>query len=120
MSNRTVIVDNNTWNNTHIATVGKALISNEDEGHEIAMSLDAKYVLVVFGGYSAFSGDDISKFLWFARIASGVFPSVKEEDYYRDGKYWGISAGELSNKFANSLAYKMCYHRFGEIYVEYG
>jgi dolichyl-diphosphooligosaccharide---protein glycosyltransferase len=29
MSNRTVIVDNNTWNNTHIATVGKALASTE-------------------------------------------------------------------------------------------
>ena len=25
MSNRTVMVDNNTWNNTHIATVGLAM-----------------------------------------------------------------------------------------------
>jgi len=33
MSNRTVIVDNNTWNNTHIATVGKVLISDEEEGY---------------------------------------------------------------------------------------
>lgn len=31
MSNRTVIVDNNTWNNTHIATVGLALASNEED-----------------------------------------------------------------------------------------
>jgi len=30
MSNRTVIVDNNTWNNTHIATVGLAMASPED------------------------------------------------------------------------------------------
>jgi len=29
MSNRTVIVDNNTWNNTHIATVGRAMSSSE-------------------------------------------------------------------------------------------
>jgi dolichyl-diphosphooligosaccharide--protein glycosyltransferase len=36
MSNRTVIVDNNTWNNTHIATVGKFLQSNEEDGYEIA------------------------------------------------------------------------------------
>ena len=36
MSNRTVIVDNNTWNNTHIATVGKFLASNEEDGYEIA------------------------------------------------------------------------------------
>ena len=26
MANRTVLVDNNTWNNTHIATVGETLI----------------------------------------------------------------------------------------------
>jgi len=30
MSNRTVIVDNNTWNNTHIATVGLAMSSPEE------------------------------------------------------------------------------------------
>lgn len=29
MANRTVIVDNNTWNNTHIATVGRAMCSSE-------------------------------------------------------------------------------------------
>ena len=29
MANRTVLVDNNTWNNTHIATVGRALASTE-------------------------------------------------------------------------------------------
>lgn len=28
-ANRTVIVDNNTWNNTHIATVGRAMASSE-------------------------------------------------------------------------------------------
>lgn len=33
MSNRTVIVDNNTWNNTHIATVGRAMSSPEDEAY---------------------------------------------------------------------------------------
>lgn len=30
MANRTVLVDNNTWNNTHIATVGKAFASTEE------------------------------------------------------------------------------------------
>jgi hypothetical protein len=29
MANRTIIVDNNTWNNTHIATVGRAMSSPE-------------------------------------------------------------------------------------------
>jgi len=74
MSNRTVLVDNNTWNNTHIATVGRAMASPEEEAYGIARSLDANYVLVIFGGMSNYSGDDISKFLWMVRIAAGVFP----------------------------------------------
>jgi dolichyl-diphosphooligosaccharide---protein glycosyltransferase len=74
MSNRTVLVDNNTWNNTHIATVGRAMASNEQDAYKIARSLDANYVLVIFGGMSNYSGDDISKFLWMVRIAAGVFP----------------------------------------------
>lgn len=36
MSNRTVIVDNNTWNNTHIATVAKVLISDEETAYQYA------------------------------------------------------------------------------------
>ena len=52
MANRTVIVDNNTWNNTHIATVGTAMSSPEKAAWEIFNSLDVKYVLVVFGGWS--------------------------------------------------------------------
>jgi dolichyl-diphosphooligosaccharide--protein glycosyltransferase len=35
MANRTVLVDNNTWNNTHIATVGRAMASNEEDAYEI-------------------------------------------------------------------------------------
>jgi dolichyl-diphosphooligosaccharide--protein glycosyltransferase len=69
MANRTVLVDNNTWNNTHIATVGKAFASTEQEGYNIARFLGADYVLVIFGGLTNFSGDDISKFLWMIRIA---------------------------------------------------
>ena len=68
MANRTVLVDNNTWNNTHIATVGKAFASNEEEGWKIARFLGADYVLHIFGGLTNFSGDDISKFLWMIRI----------------------------------------------------
>uniref|UniRef100_A0A7S3CNR1 dolichyl-diphosphooligosaccharide--protein glycotransferase n=1 Tax=Strombidium rassoulzadegani TaxID=1082188 RepID=A0A7S3CNR1_9SPIT len=120
MSNRTVIVDNNTWNNTHIATVGKVLASDEEEAYRLAKSLDAKYVLVIFGGYSAMSGDDLSKFLWFVRIAAGVFPDMVEEDYYKDGRYFGVDAAELSERFANTITYKMLYYRFGEILVERG
>lgn len=82
MSNRTVIADNNTWNNTHIATIGLALASTEKEAYEICDKLDANYVLMIFGGASYYSGDDINKFLWMVRIASNVFPQVKEEHFY--------------------------------------
>ena len=74
MGNRTVLVDNNTWNNTHIATVGRTMSSNEEEAYKLARYLDANYILVIFGGMSYYSGDDISKFLWMVRIAAGVFP----------------------------------------------
>jgi hypothetical protein len=69
MANRTVLVDNNTWNNTHIATVGKAFASTEEEGYKIAKFMGANYMLVIFGGMTNFSGDDIAKFLWIVRIA---------------------------------------------------
>jgi len=85
MANRTVLVDNNTWNNTHIATVGRALASDEKEGHRIASYMGADYVLVIFGGLSNFSGDDISKFIWMIRIAAGVFPQVKEQNFLDRG-----------------------------------
>lgn len=87
MANRTVLVDNNTWNNTHIATVGKAFASTEEEGYNIAKFLGADYVLVIFGGMTNFSGDDISKFIWMVRIAAGVFSQVKENDFYANGVY---------------------------------
>ncbi|GFS36278.1 staurosporin and temperature sensitive 3-like b [Actinidia rufa] len=87
MGNRTVIVDNNTWNNTHIATVGRAMSSYEDEAYEIMRSLDVDYVLVVFGGVTGYSSDDINKFLWMVRIGGGVFPVIKEPDYLVNGEY---------------------------------
>lgn len=62
MGNRTVLVDNNTWNNTHIATVGRAMVSSEDDAHEILSQLHVDYVLVVFGGVTGHSSDDINKY----------------------------------------------------------
>ena len=83
MANRTTLVDNNTWNNSHIALVrknkynlltalsqclslkvGKAMSSNESAAYEIMTELDVDYVLVIFGGVIGYSGDDINKFLW--------------------------------------------------------
>jgi len=120
MSNRTVIVDNNTWNNTHIATVGKALISDEETGYQIARSLDAKYVLVYFGGgQSMNTGDDMGKFLWFVRIAASVFPGIVEETYYNEQDY-SFEVDKPSKKLRESLTYKFLYYRFGEMQIYRG
>ncbi|XP_068646986.1 dolichyl-diphosphooligosaccharide--protein glycosyltransferase subunit STT3B-like isoform X2 [Aristolochia californica] len=118
MGNRTVIVDNNTWNNTHIATVGRAMSSYEDEAYGIMQSLDVDYVLVVFGGVTGYSSDDINKFLWMVRIGGGVFPVIKEPDYLVNGEY-RVDKG-AAPKMLNCLMYKLSYYRFGELTTEYG
>ena len=37
--------------------------SPEDDAYEVCDKLDVDYVLVIFGGYSYYSSDDINKFL---------------------------------------------------------
>ena len=74
MANRTTLVDNNTWNNSHIALVGKAMSSPEEKAYKIMRMLGVDYVLVIFGGMIGYSGDDINKFLWMVRIAEGEHP----------------------------------------------
>lgn len=83
MADRPTLVDNNTWNNTHIATVGKAMSSREEVSYPILRQHDVDYVLVVFGGLLGYSGDDINKFLWMVRIAEGIWPDeVKERNFF--------------------------------------
>ena len=57
MANRTILVDNNTWNNTHISRVGQAMASDEDHAYQIMKELDVDYVLVIFGGLIGYSSD---------------------------------------------------------------
>ena len=45
LNNRTILVDNNTWNNTHISRVGQAMASDEQHAYEIMRELDVDYVL---------------------------------------------------------------------------
>ena len=47
MANRTIIVDNNTWNNTHIATVGRAMSSPERKARDLPRTapLDSRLAL---------------------------------------------------------------------------
>ena len=120
MANRTVLVDNNTWNNTHIATVGRVLASTEEAAYPILESLDVDYVLVIFGGLTGYSSDDMNKFLWPVRIGNGVYPNdmPTERDFYSNGNF-DIGPGG-SPTLLNCVAYKLCYYRFGQTQAEYG
>jgi len=121
MANRTIIVDNNTWNNTHISRVGQAMASTEDKAYEIMQELDVNYVLVIFGGLTGYSSDDINKFLWMVRIG-GSTPEgehIKEWDYYTPSGEFRVD-GEGSSTLLNCMMYKMCYYRFGQVYTEGG
>jgi len=81
MANRTTIIDNNTWNKTHISHVGMILASREEEAYEYVKQMDVDYMMVIFGGYAKYSGDDINKFLWIIRIAGNENQHIKEADY---------------------------------------
>lgn len=119
MANRTVLVDNNTWNNTHIATVGKAMSVTEEKSFEIMKRHDVDYALVIFGGTLGYSGDDINKFLWMIRIGQGVYPNdVREVDFFTSRGEYKIDR-DATPTMRNSLMYKMSYYRFGE-YGPYG
>ena len=103
MADRPTLVDNNTWNNTHIATVGKAMSSREEVSYPILRQHDVDYVLVVFGGLLGYSGDDINKFLWMVRIAEGIWPDeVKERDYFTARGEYRVDEGATAT-MKNSL-----------------
>ncbi|UYV73392.1 STT3B [Cordylochernes scorpioides] len=119
MANRTTLVDNNTWNNSHIALVGKAMASNESAAYTIMRALDVDYVLVIFGGVIGYSGDDINKFLWMVRIAEGEHPKdIRESDYFTDRGEFRVD-DQGSPTLLNSLMYKLSYYRFGELQTDY-
>lgn len=119
MANRTTLVDNNTWNNSHIALVGKAMSSNESAAYSIMTDLDVDYVLVIFGGVIGYSGDDINKFLWMVRIAEGEHPKdIRESDYFTEQGEFRVDS-EGSATLLNSLMYKLSYYRFGELKLDY-
>ncbi|XP_075980463.1 catalytic subunit 3A of the oligosaccharyltransferase complex [Anticarsia gemmatalis] len=121
MANRTVIVDNNTWNNTHISRVGQAMASTEDKAYEIMRELDVDYVLVIFGGLVGYSSDDINKFLWMVRIGGSTERGahIREADYYTPSGEFRVDS-DGSGTLLNCLMYKMSYYKFGLVYTEGG
>ncbi|KAF3397805.1 Dolichyl-diphosphooligosaccharide--protein glycosyltransferase subunit stt3 [Penicillium rolfsii] len=116
MADRPTLVDNNTWNNTHIATVGKAMSSREEVSYPILRQHDVDYVLVVFGGLLGYSGDDLNKFLWMVRIAEGIWPDeVKERDYFTARGEYRVD-DEATPTMRNSLMYKMSYYNYQSLF----
>lgn len=119
MANRTTLVDNNTWNNSHIALVGKAMSSNETAAYSIMTELNVDYVLVIFGGVMGYSGDDINKFLWMVRIAEGEHPNdIRESDYFTERGEFRVD-NEGTPTLLNCLMYKLSYYRFGDLKLDY-
>ena len=109
-SDRTTIVDNNTWNNTHIATVGKVLGTSESVSYKTMRQLDANYILVISGAASGYAGDDVNKFLWMVRIASGVYPKdLKESEFMNSQGTFSIDSS-APTKLKNTILYKTIYH----------
>jgi len=118
MADRTTLVDNNTWNNTHIAIVGKAMASPEDVSYELLKEHDVDYVLIIFGGVLGFGGDDINKFLWMIRIAEGIWPEeVKERDFFVNQGEFRVDS-QASETMKKSLMYKMSYNGFPELFPD--
>ncbi|OEH80140.1 oligosaccharyl transferase [Cyclospora cayetanensis] len=113
VGNRTVLVDNNTWNSTHIATVGLAFASEESEAYNIAQDLDVDYIFVVFGGLARFASDDLNKLLWMVRIASGVFPRIQQSNFLGPRGQFTVGS-EAPSSLKRSLMYKLSYHRFSQ------
>uniref|UniRef100_A0A0K0DWV3 dolichyl-diphosphooligosaccharide--protein glycotransferase n=1 Tax=Strongyloides stercoralis TaxID=6248 RepID=A0A0K0DWV3_STRER len=118
-SAKSTLVDNNTWNNSHIAMVGMAFSSNETFAYEIMTELDVDYVLVIFGGMVGYSGDDINKFLWMVRIAQGEHPSIiQEKNYFTERGEYSVGP-DASETMKNSLMYRLSYYRFGQVKFNY-
>jgi len=121
LANRTTYVDNNTWNNTHIARVGQAFASSEEDAMKILRELDVDYVMVVFGGMIGYPSDDMNKFLWMVRIG-GSTPQgahIKEMDYYDEHLQFRVD-DKGAPKLLDSLAYKLSYYRFNEQFTGMG
>ncbi|KAJ3350195.1 oligosaccharyl transferase stt3 subunit [Entophlyctis luteolus] len=120
MANRTVLVDNNTWNNTHIATVGKVMSCSQDVAYPVMRKHDVKFVLVIFGAVLGYSGDDINKFLWMIRIGEGVYPNdVSERKFFTDRGEYRVDDG-ATDTMKNSVMYRASYYRFAELYGPQG
>lgn len=106
MANRTILVDNNTWNNTHISRVGQAMASTEDKAYEIMRELDVNYVLVIFGGLTGYASDGTCLMC----LCTIIFPTEINIEYCSYSfcsmnLVWYLSS--LYKAWLNDLEYKL-------------
>merc|ERR1712046_171387 len=115
MADRATVVDNNTWNNTHIALVGKFMASDEKKAHALATELGADYILMICGGWLGFGGDDMNKFLWMVRIAEAQWPKdiIQKQFFGKNGRYeWRSTT--ISETMEKSTMYRLSYAGFAQ------
>ncbi|KAH0785228.1 Oligosaccharyl transferase STT3 subunit family protein [Histomonas meleagridis] len=111
MGGRACMADGNTNNFTHIGIIGMTMSSPEAVSWRLARMMDVDYMLVIFGGASAYSGDDINKFLWMPRIANQTFTNISG-DMYQVNPYSGPVGEQMTNNMTNSMMFKFCYNNF--------
>ncbi|KAI3627736.1 dolichyl-diphosphooligosaccharide--protein glycotransferase [Malassezia furfur] len=115
-ADRPTLVDNNTWNNTHIATVGRAMATTEEKAYPILRKHDVDYILIIFGGLIGYSGDDLNKFLWMIRISQGIWPEeINESKFFTPNGEYRVD-DQATPTMRESLMYKMSYYRFNELF----
>ncbi|WFC93876.1 dolichyl-diphosphooligosaccharide--protein glycotransferase [Malassezia brasiliensis] len=115
-ADRPTLVDNNTWNNTHIATVGRAMATTEEKAYPILRKHDVDYILIIFGGLIGYSGDDLNKFLWMIRISQGIWPEeINESKFFTSNGEYRVD-DQATPTMRESLMYKMSYYRFNELF----
>jgi dolichyl-diphosphooligosaccharide--protein glycosyltransferase len=102
----------------HIATVGKAFASSEENAYPLLQKHDVSYVLVLLGSLIQYSGDDLNKFLWMIRIASGVWPDeIREPDFFTSRGEFRVD-DQATKTMSESLMYKMSYYRCVMVHCE--
>jgi dolichyl-diphosphooligosaccharide--protein glycosyltransferase len=103
--------DGNTNNFTHIGIIGSTMSSPEPVSWRLARMMEADYMLVVFGGASAYDGDDINKFLWMPKIANQTFTNISG-DMYISGANEAVAAPHMTHNMTLSMMFRFCYHNF--------
>jgi dolichyl-diphosphooligosaccharide--protein glycosyltransferase len=103
--------DGNTNNFTDIGIIGMTMSSPEAVSWRLARMMGADYMLVIFGGASKYSGDDVNKFLWMPRIAHQTFANITG-DMYTLPSNSHVVAERMAENMTSATIYKFWYNNF--------